>query len=158
MSRTLARVSRLEQGNRGTGEPPYPPAEFEPSPEQPRTRRTGSEIARSKFSVVPTSGSQLAGQIVRSYGDYIGTPVDAKTSKEMTAVIDAGLQAGQSPDAIAAGIQLWAQSDSWSPSQIPKFITKAAATRRHNGVGKPTQQAVVTQNLAAEIIAEMDQP
>ena len=139
------------------GDNPTPVA-YEPSPAPARTRKTGAEIARSKFSLIPTSGSQLAGEIVRTYGEYLGTPVEAKTGREMTTVIDSCLQAGQSPDAIAAGIELWAKSDSFAPSQIPKYVTKAAAARRHNGVGKPTQQAAVTQNLAAEIIAEMDQP
>lgn len=118
----------------------------------------GSEIARSKFAVIPTSGSPLAGDIVRAYGQSIGTPIDAKTSREMTTVVDACLQAGQTPDAIAAGIQEWAKSDSWSPSQIPKFITKAAAARSNNGIGKPTLKAVATHELAEELIAEMDQP
>ncbi len=156
-SRTFA-PGTGEQGNRGTGEPPKPPNE-ETSPSQNSPpRKTGTEIALQKFAAIPTNGSPLAGQIVRSYAEIIGTPVDAKTSKEMAAVIDAGLRAGQTPEAIAAGIDLWAKSNSWSPSQIPNFITKAAAARRTNGIGKPTLKAAAVHNLAEELIAEMDQP
>lgn len=129
----------------------------EPEPPRAPTRKTGSEIARSRLALIPSSGSQLAGEIVRAYGNHLGTPVDAKTGKEMAVVIDAGLQAGQTPEAIAAGINLWADSDSWSPSQIPKFITKAAAARRNKGIGNPTKQGDTTEQLAAELIAERGQ-
>ena len=161
-------VSYVGKGNTCTYNEHQPPTpaprpglnlvDDEPEPPRAASRKTGAEIARSKFSLIQASGSQLAGEIVRTYGEYLGTPVDAKTSREMATVIDSCLQAGQTPDEIAAGIQMWSGSDSFAPSQIPKYVMKAAATRRHNGVGKPTQQAVVTQNLAAEIIAEMDQP
>ncbi|QFG04895.1 hypothetical protein SEA_NITZEL_69 [Mycobacterium phage Nitzel] len=134
------------------------PVTYEPSPRARETRRTGAEIARAKFSLIPTSGSQLASGIVRAYGESLGAPVEAKTAKEMSKVIDSCLQAGQSPEAIAAGIEMWAKSDSFSPNQIPKYILKAAAARKSAGIGKPTQQAITTENLAAEIIAEMGQP
>lgn len=130
----------------------------EPELDRRPIRKTGAEIVRSRFSLIQSDGSQLAGDIVRAYGEHVGTPVEAKTAREMATVVDSCLQAGQSPDAIAAGIELWAKSDAFAPSQIPKYVTKAAASRRRNGVGKPTEQAVVTQNLAAEIIAEMGQP
>ena len=154
--------SALEQGKgnrgKGTGEqnPPNPPNE--PEPEQHPRRATGAEIARSKFALIPSSGSPLAGEIVRAYAAHIRTPLDAKTGREMSTVVDTCLQAGQTPDEIAAGIEAWSASDSWSPSQIPKFIAKAAAARRNQGVGKPTQQGYTTEQLADELIAEMRQP
>lgn len=137
--------------------PPYPPDD-ERAPKQRPRRATGAELARSNFAAIPTSSSQLAGEIVRAYGTHLGTPVDPKTAKEMTTAIDAGLQAGQTPAQIAAGIELWAASDSFAPSQIPKFVTKAAAARKRNGIGKPTEQGDLTIRLAEELIAEMDQP
>lgn len=151
-------VGTEEQWNRGTGEqnPPNPPNE--PEPEQHPRRATGAEIARSKFALIPSSGSPLAGEIVRAYAAHIRTPLDAKTGREMSTVVDTCLQAGQTPDEIAAGIEAWSASDSWSPSQIPKFIAKAAAARRNQGVGKPTQQGYTTEQLADELIAEMRQP
>jgi hypothetical protein len=105
--------------------------------------------------MIPSHHSQIARDIVRQYSDSLDTPIDAKTVREIAEVIDIGLQAGQSPDAIAAGIEDWAKSDSFSPSQISKYITKAAARRRNNGVGKPTIKAVQTGQLAEELIAEM---
>ena len=136
-----------------------PPAhvDYEPEPPKPYSgRRTGADIARARFSMIPSHHSQTARDIVRQYSDSLDTPIDAKTLREIAEVIDIGLQAGQSPQAIAAGIELWAKSDSFSPSQISKYITKAAATRRPNGVGKPTLKAVQMGQLAEEIIAELE--
>ncbi len=151
-------VGTGEQGNRGTGETPLPPDEEIAPPHNSTPRKTGTEIALQRFASIQSCGSPLAREIVTAYAESIGTPIDAKTGKEITTVVDAGLQAGQTPEAIAAGIQEWAKSDSWSPSQIPKFITKAAAARRTNGIGKPTLKAAAAHNLAEELIAEMDQP
>lgn len=147
-----------EQGNRGTGEqnPPTPLDDEAAAPEPYRGRRTGVEIARAKFARIATSGSELARAIVAQYSDCLDTPIDATTAREITQSVDRCIQAGQSAEAIAAGIEDWAKSDSFSPNQIPKYVTKAAARRRgNNGVGKPTLKAAATGQLAEELIAEM---
>lgn len=146
----------LEQGNRGTGEPPQPPRDEIAPAALPATRRTGAEIARARFTAIPAESSTLAKQIARSYSDSLDTPIDAKTLNEISAHLDRCLQAGQTPEAIAAGIQLWGQSDSFAPSQIPKYVTKAAAARSHRGVGRPTLKAVATHEVAEQLAAQLE--
>lgn len=143
-----------EQGNRGTGDFSSPTTNV--STECAPTKTTGAEKALARFSAIPSQHSQLARQIVGMYSDSLDTPIDAKTGREIAQAVDTCIQAGQSPEAIAAGIELWAKSDSFSPSQIGKYVTKAAAARRPSGIGKPTQKAATTDQLAAEILAEMD--
>jgi hypothetical protein len=136
-----------------------PPAHVDYEPEPPQRysgRRTGAELALARFSMIPSHHSQIARDIVRQYSDSLDTPIDAKTAREIAQAVDGGIQAGQSPEAISAGIEDWAKSDSFSPTQIAKYITKAAARRRNNGVGKPTLKAVQNGQLAEELIAEMD--
>lgn len=160
-------VSYVGKGNTCTYNEHQPPAPApQPSAEcfgdQPLTtvvplhRTTGAEKALTLFSAIPSHHSQLARQIVALYSDSLDTPIDAKTGREIAQAVDTCIQAGQSPEAIAAGIELWAKSDSFSPSQIGKYVTKAAAARRPSGIGKPTQKAATTDQLAAEILAEMD--
>ncbi|ATW61091.1 hypothetical protein SEA_TAPIOCA_62 [Mycobacterium phage Tapioca] len=145
-----------EQGNRGTGEPPQPPRDEIAPAALPATRRTGAEIARARFTAIPAESSTLAKQIARSYSDSLDTPIDAKTLNEISAHLDRCLQAGQTPEAIAAGIQLWGQSDSFAPSQIPKYVTKAAAARSRRGVGRPTLKAVATHEVAEQLAAQLE--
>ncbi|OKH68058.1 hypothetical protein EB74_34135 [Mycobacterium sp. SWH-M5] len=144
-----------EQGNRGTGETPQTPHD-EPAPPLPATRRTGAEVARARFAAIPTESSPLAKQIARSYSDSLDTPIDAKTLGEISTHLDRCLRAGQTPEAIAAGIQLWGESDSFAPSQIPKYVTKAAAARSRRGVGRPTLKAVATHEVAEQLAAQLE--
>ena len=144
-----------EQGNRGTGDFSSPTTKV--STECAPTKTTGAEKALARFSAIPSHHSQLARQIVGMYSDSLDTPIDAKTGREIAQAVDTCIQAGQSPAAIAAGIELWAKSDSFAPSQIGKYVTKAAAARRTNGIGKPTEKASKFDAIADKIIAEMDQ-
>jgi len=150
----ILRPGTGEQGNRGTGDFSSPTTKV--STECAPTKTTGAEKALARFGAIPSHHSQLARQIVGMYSDSLDTPIDAKTGREIAQAVDTCIQAGQSPEAIAAGIELWAKSDSFSPSQIGKYVTKAAAARRPSGIGKPTQKAATTDQLAAEILAEMD--
>ena len=149
-----------EQGNRGTGEisvrPPLQTELTTPTPRPPR--KTGTDIVLDNVRALNTQTSRHAeaAAIVTEFGAWLGTPLDAKTATETTAIVESCLIAGQTRDEIAAGMVLWSPSDSWSPSQIPKFITKAAARRKHRGVGKPTEKAITVAELAAELIAEME--
>ena len=149
-----------EQGNRGTGEstsrPPLQTELTTPAPRPPR--KTGTDIVLDNVRALNTQTARHAeaAAIVTEFGAWLGTPLDAKTATETTAIVESCLIAGQTRDEIAAGMVLWSPSDSWSPSQIPKFITKAAARRKHRGVGKPTEKAITVAELAAELIAEME--
>lgn len=150
------------KGNRGkgTGEstsrPPLQTELTTPAPRPPR--KTGTDIVLDNVRALNTQTSRHAeaAAIVTEFGAWLGTPLDAKTATETTAIVESCLIAGQTRDEIAAGMVLWSPSDSWSPSQIPKFITKAAARRKHRGVGKPTEKAITVAELAAELIAEME--
>ena len=69
--------------------------------------------------------------------------------------IDNCLKSTIPPPAIAEGLKAWTASDSWSPTQIPKFVHKA--NNRHiNGVGKPSQKAVGWQQACEELLAEVE--
>lgn len=144
-----------EQGNRGTGkEPPYPPKR-ETETSQPPARRTGSEIARARFAAIQTTGSSLARQIADAYNQTLQTPLAPKLLHEVADQIDVCLQAHNSPDAIARGIQAWTESDSWSPSQIPNHVHKANNGRRTNGVSKPTETALDYQAAGEALLAKL---
>lgn len=160
-------VSYVGKGNTSTyneHQPPTPAPHPDANPDDgplltvvPAHRTTGSEKALARFSAIPSQHSQLARAIVTAYSDSLDTPIDAKTGREIAQAVDTCIQAGQSPAAIAAGIELWAKSDSFAPSQIGKYVTKAAAARRTNGIGKPTEKASKFDAIADKIIAEMDQ-
>lgn len=117
--------------------------------------RNGAELARARFASIPTRTARPSTDIVAEFSAWLGTPLDDKTATETAAVVDACLTAGQSRQAIEAGMVLWSKSDSWAPSQIPKFITKAAARRKHHSVGKATEKALGYDELAAELIDEL---
>jgi hypothetical protein len=148
-----------EQRNRGTEEkePPYPPSD-EPPPAQPPAKRTnnGAELARTRFTNLPAR-SPAAHQIAQAFSASLPVPVESGLQAEIATQIDKCLRDSIPPPAIADGLRAWAASDSWHPSQIPKFVMKAAAAtaRRTNGVGKPTQKAMGYDQLAEELIAEI---
>lgn len=143
-----------EQGSSGTGEPPYPP-EREPTVTHLPVRQTGTDIARNRFASIP-SASVVAREIAHAYSRSLDTPVPAKVLGGMAEQIDHCLHDGISPEAIAAGIQEWTASDSWSPSQIPNFVHKAASRRRPNGVAKPTEKALDYDDAAERLLAAME--
>lgn len=119
-------------------------------------RPTGAEVARARIANAPVVGSVLARQIAHAYNQSLNVPLTAKLVGEISAVFDECLQAQIPPDAIAAGMNEWTQSDSWAPSQIPKFIHKAAnRTQPTNGVGKPSQAAMSYQDAAEQLLAKV---
>lgn len=127
----LTEDSLQDLGNEGSrdqgSEVPPTPAGIEPPLPSWTGRKTGAEKARNRFASIPTAPSALAREITNAYADAIGTPLDHQSFQDITAVVDDCLQAGQQPTVIAAGMKLWGDSDSWAPSQIRRFITKAAA-------------------------------
>ena len=130
---------------------------LEPLPtEHPPGRNNGAALARRRFTAIPSEPSQLARQLARAYSDSLDTPIEAGTLREISDELDACIQAGQTPPAITAGIALWADSDSFSPKQIPKYITKAAQQRNKPTHGKPTAKALAHGDAAEQLIAEME--
>ena len=122
-----------------------------------RPKPTGAEIARTRISNAPIAPSVNARQIAHAYNASLNVPLAAKVLGEVSTVIDECLRSDIPPRAIAAGIEEWTRSDSWSPSQIPKFVHKAANRRRPtNGVGKPTEAALSYQDAAEALLAQME--
>lgn len=145
----LPSVGELEESK----EPPYPPND-EPSPPQP-LRKTGSEVARAKFAATPVSqSSQIASRIAHAYSQSLPVPIEAGVLNKIGIEADRCLRSQIPPEAIAAGIREWADSDSWSPTQIPTFVAKAAA--RTGRTTKPTETALGYQDAAETLIARLE--
>lgn len=149
--------SFLSPNNKHLAPDTIPPAEQEPSPDRLPARQTGAEKARNRFAAIPTNGSSLSRQIAHAYSDSLPIPIEAKLLGDLGSQIDSCLRSGIPPDAIAAGIELWANSDSWAPSQIPKFVHKASTSGRApaNGLGKPSQTALSYQDAAEALLAKV---
>lgn len=125
--------------------------------------KNGAELARIRFANIPVQ-SPAAHQIARAFSDSLPVPIESGLQIEIATQIDKCLRDAIPPPAIAEGIREWSASQSWHPSQIPKFVMKAAAkvaaAQRPSGIGKPTLKAMGYEALAEELIAEMtrDQP
>lgn len=141
------------------GDPPDPLSNQPPALERLPSRRTGSEIARAKFSATPVAdNSAFAKRIARAYSDSLPVPIEAGVLAKIGVEADKCLRSQIAPDAIAAGIREWANSDSWSPTQISTFVAKAAArvARTADGIGKPTENALGYQAAGEALIARME--
>lgn len=145
-----------EQGSGGAEEPPYPP-EPEPEPTPLPTRKTGAEIARTKFTSIQSAPSVNARGIAHAYSKSLPTPIQTRMLGDVAKEIDSCLHAGIPPEAIAAGLEAWTASDSWSPTQIPNFVHKAN-NRRRNGHGKATEKALGYADAAEQLIAALGVP
>lgn len=128
----------------------------EPSPNRLPARQTGSEKARTKFASIANCPSVTARQVAHAYNRSLPVPLEAKVLSQVASQIDSCLQSEIPPEAIAAGIDLWTQSDSWAPSQIPMFVAKANRGRNGNHVGKPTQKAMDYGDAAEQLIAALE--
>jgi hypothetical protein len=131
-------------------EPPYPPDD-EPSPDPLPTKRTGSEKALARAAAIP-SRSVDAYRIAEAFSDSLPTPIQSEVLAEIGVQIDKCLRDTIPPHAIANGIREWAASDSWSPTQIPRFVAKASA---RSGNGKPTEKALGHDAALAELLQEV---
>lgn len=137
-------------------EPPYPP-EREPSPRQPITSQTGAGKALIRFDrqLNRTARSAPAHAIAVAYSGSLDVPIESGMLAEVGVEIDKCLTSGIPPTAIAAGLQEWTASPSFHPSQIPKYVHKAANGRKPNGIGKPTQKAMGYDDAASQLLAEL---
>lgn len=120
-------------------------------------RRPGDRREANLAALNDTAHSPQAHQIARAYTNWLDGPVDGRTLTEVAVEIDQLLDSEISPHQIAAGIKAWHESDSWSPSQIRRFVHKARpGPAASPGVGKPTQKAMNHLSVAEQIIAEME--
>ena len=134
-----------EQGNRGTGETPQPPAADERAAIVPiKPPRGGREVAERLNA---TAHSPEAHTIARGYqADYTrrtGNPIAGDLLSGIARRVDECLASGISPEQIVAGLRAWEQSKMTSVTQISSFVHKAGArpASAPAGVGKPTTKA-----------------
>ncbi|UQT02073.1 hypothetical protein SEA_CHADMASTERC_56 [Gordonia phage ChadMasterC] len=101
-----------------------------------------------------TARSVDAARIASAFEASLGGRLDRATLVEIGRVCDGLLRDGIPPAQIAAGITAWHDSDRLYPSQIPRFVAKAARTSRP-ATGKPTAAAVEAHDVAAQLIEEL---
>jgi hypothetical protein len=116
--------------------PPNPPEHETVSP-QPVTKGGGK-------TPTPAELDHIDGyRIAEAYSASLPTPLETGVLNDVGVEVNKCLDAGIPPDAIAAGLQAWTRSDSWAPSQIPKFVHKA-----NNGQPVATSDLRVQQGQA----------
>lgn len=148
-----------EQGNRGTGEisvrPPLQTELTTPTPRPPR--KTGTDIVLDNVRALNTQARTVTAlAIATAFSDSLPVPIESDTLREIAAVIEKCIRDGIPPPAIAAGLQGWAASSSWAPSQIPKFILKAnCGPSQAPTTGKPTEKALSYDQALAELLQEV---
>ena len=98
-----------------------------------------------------TARSQAADQLVRQFENTLDGKLDRGTMFEVAQVIDQMFADGIDPQQIANGLIAWHQSDRLYPSQIPRFVAKAA-----RGQPRPTSKSRTLAELAAEEHARED--
>lgn len=101
-----------------------------------------------------SAASPAAWEITRQFTGQGTTPLDEQS--KIAAAVHKCLEAGIDALQVAAGLHLWAQSDSWAPSQIGTFVAKAGRKTSRNGRGKPTEKALATADAAESLIAEVE--
>lgn len=132
------------------GRTPGPPKP-ETSPTRPGTDGRGKALARFE-RLNNTARSVTAYQIAQAFSDSLPAPIETGVLTEIGTQIDKCLRDTIEPTAIAAGIRAWAESASWHPSQIPKFVLKANTSP---GVGKATQKALDYDAALNELLREV---
>lgn len=137
---------------------PLPPTGSEVAVREPdRPKRGGGGAVEVARRLNATARSVEADRIAAAYSASLDVPMEAGLRVELAVALDKCLKSRIPLHAIAAGIRAWDKSDSWSPSQVPKFVHKAgrAAAESTRGVAKPTTQALSAQQVADQLIAEM---
>lgn len=103
-----------------------------------------------------TSRSAAAHEITRQFTRSLDGTLDRHTTTDIAHIVDELLADHIPPAQIAAGLTAWQQSDSWSPTQIRRFVAKAATTQTPSRTtGKPTTAATAANTAANELIKEL---
>lgn len=100
-----------------------------------------------------TARSAAADQLVRQFEATLDGNLDRGTMLEVAQVIDRLFADGIDPQQIANGLTAWHQSDRLYPSQIPRFVAKAA-----RGQPRPTSKSRTLAELAAAERAREENP
>jgi hypothetical protein len=117
-----------------------------------RAPRGGAQVAARLNA---TARSAPAHAIAVAFSEALSVPLEAGVLAKVGVEIDSCLAAGIPPPAIAAGLKAWTESDSWSPTQIPAFVHKAANAGGRRGRSKPTEKAVDAHAAAEELLREV---
>lgn len=127
------------------------PVVDERSPEPRRTSRDGSALARTNFANAPKRTAPAIAIADQFAASRQSPPTDTDLiaiGVEITKALDSGIN----ERIIAAGLTEWDKSDSWSPSQIGRFITKA-------GRASPKPKSTVDDNVTGWLsMQEPDAP
>ena len=160
--------------HRSSTRPPddRPPAEPEPEPETetrgalalvpdplpdrlPNGRRIPKQTRHQMLTNLnATARSAAADQLVRQFEATLDGNLDRGTMLEVAQVIDRLFADGIDPQQIANGLTAWHQSDRLYPSQIPRFVAKAA--RSQPRAGKPTASLAEADLIAEQLKRELE--
>ena len=138
-----------EQGNRGTGKERPPVRTEQQCGATPDGR--GKALARMRDANL-TARSVDAYLIAEAFSESSPVPIETGLLTGIGVQIDKCLKSGIPPPSIAAGLQAWTASDSWSPTQIPNFVHKANNRR---GTSKPTAKALGYDDALNELLQEV---
>lgn len=145
--------TRVPARTREPDEPPAPEPDLTPNPriKSPAHRRQSVALQRGAWH------SHTAFQIVQQFITTLAGALDRTTRNEITTAVDELLGDGIPAEQIAAGLTAWQQSDSWSPTQIRRFVVKAAAPRQRTRPSTTDQRMAEGLALAAKY-ADQDDP
>lgn len=117
--------------------------------------RARRDIARELNA---TARSAEADRFVREFAATLDGSLDRRTHAEVAQVVDELMRDHLPLPQIAAGLVAWQRSDSWSPTQIRRFVAKAATTAASIPTDatptKATQRAAATLAATERLIAE----
>lgn len=122
--------------------------------QSPAKKTEGAALARRNFAAIPAR-SLDAYRIAEAFSASLPTPIERKMLAEVGTEIDKCLNSNIPPPAIAAGLKAWTASDSWSPTQIPRFVHKANNRNGNTTTGKPTAKAVAYDDALSELLDEV---
>ena len=143
--------TETETDTYSVGITPLPPDRY-----RGQSQRGESKAVARMHALNATAVSGAALAVADGYREWTGRGVDSKTRDEIAREVDPLLADGIDPAQIAAGIKAWHASDSWSPTQLRRFVVKAARPTHPDATPtKATLRAVDTMTAAEQIIAEM---
>ena len=123
-------------------------------PDRRRFRRPSNAINRAR-ELNSTAVDATALEVANQFADYVDGTIDRKTRTEIAQAIEPLLADGVDPNQIAEGIKAWYRSDSWAPSQIRRFVGKAARLPEEK-LTKASRRAAENAPLADQLIAELN--
>lgn len=108
----------------------------------------GKALARMR-DINRTARSADAIAIVKAFASSRESPPTEADATALGAEVTKALNDGIPPNIIAAGLTEWDKSDSWSPSQLGRFITKA-------GRASPQPKSTVDANVDGWLAMQTD--